>query len=42
MSPCMQTALESYKVENTQLAARPLAFNGVAGALFKTGLICWL
>jgi uncharacterized membrane protein YjgN (DUF898 family) len=42
MYPWMHTALERYKVENTQLGARPLAFNGVAGELFKTWLICWL
>lgn len=34
--------MERYKVENTQLGARPLAFNGLSGGLFKTGLISWL
>ena len=34
--------MERYKVENTQLGAHPLAFSGLAGELFKTGLISWL
>ena len=34
--------MERYKVENTQLGAHPLAFNGLAGGFFKTGLISWL
>jgi uncharacterized membrane protein YjgN (DUF898 family) len=40
--PWMHTALERYKVENTQFGDRPFSFEGAGKALFPTWFVCWV